>query len=90
MSGPSKHFVQKQPTSGSAMLLVDANSSRVGLTVQNAGSVRVHYGDANVDTTYPYLEPGDVLDDSAPGNSLDDFYGRTASGTGDLRITEVY
>jgi hypothetical protein len=90
MSGPAKHYSRKQPTSGAVMQLLDANSSRVGLLIQNAGTVRCHIGDAAVDTTYPYLEPGDVLTDNAPGISLDDWYGIAASGTADLRITEVY
>ncbi len=87
----AKHNTQKAPTSGAAMLLVDANSSRQGLTIQNAGSVRVHYGpDNTVDTTAPFLEPGDVLNDSGDSVCLDDWWARAASGTGDLRITEVF
>lgn len=84
----SKHPVQKAPTT-SAMELVDANASRTSCLIQNASAtVRVYLGKDNTVSTSTdiFLDPGDSLEDE----STDAWWGKTASGTGDLRIVEVF
>lgn len=83
----TKHPVQKAPST-SAMQLVDANSARSKIFIQNAGSVRVYLDRDNTVSTASsiYLDAGDTLDD----DTTDDWWGITASGTGDLRIVEIF
>lgn len=83
----TKHPVQKAPTT-SAMQLVDANSARSKIFIQNAGTVRVYLGKDNAVSTASdiFLDPTDALDD----DTTDDWWGITASGTGDLRIVEIF
>lgn len=83
----TKHPVQKAPTT-SAMELVDANASRTSIVIQNAGTVRVYLGKDNTVSAASdiFLDPLDVLDD----DTTDAWWGKTASGTGDLRIVEVF
>lgn len=82
-----KSFGRAQPTVA-ATLIVSANPSRTSLTLRNAGSVTVYLGrDATVTATSGYpLEAGEIMEDT---DSIDAYYGITASGTGDIRSIEV-
>lgn len=83
-----KHPVQKAPTDAEAMELVDANPSRVSITIQNAGAVRVYFGpdDTVSDESGVFLEPGGSLTEA----DQDAWFCRAASGTGDVRGYEVF
>lgn len=83
----TKHPVQKAPTT-TAMELVDANSGRTSIVIQNAGTVRVYLDRDNTVSAASsiYLDPADILED----DTTDAWWGKAASGTGDLRIVEVF
>lgn len=77
----------KAPTTA-ALLLLASNASRISALLSNAGSVTVYLGRGNsvAATTGIPLAPGASLTDT---DSTDDWWGITASGTGDIRVLEV-
>lgn len=84
----TKHPVLVTPGT-SATLVVDANSSRTSLFLQNFGATRVYLGKDNTVTTATatcFLDQYDTLED----DSTDDWWGITSSGTADLRGNEVF
>lgn len=85
----TKHPVAVTPGT-TATLIVDANSARSSLFLQNFhATVRVYIGkDSSVTpaTATGYLDPADTLED----DTTDDWWGITSSGTGDLRGHEVF
>lgn len=82
---------RKQPTTV-AMLLVSDNISRKVVEIFNVGAVDVYLGGSDVTADdgilLPALTSGIVqsLEDSSSSNA---WYGITAAGTADLRVTEV-
>jgi hypothetical protein len=75
------------PTS-TALLALAANTSRLNAVLYNNGVQTIYLGVDNTVTTSTGqpLAPGCALYDS---DSSDAWYGIVASGTGDLRVTEV-
>lgn len=70
-----------------ADLLLAANPARIVAAFYNNGAVTVYLGDSGVTSADDWpLPPGGVFVDNT---STDAWYGRTASGTGDIRFIEV-
>ena len=90
----NKHLSVAAPTAA-ASLLLDGNSSRIACVIQNVGAVDVYLGPDNTVTASGAtrglkLAAGATLTEEAPSCSTDSWYAITASGTGDLQITEVF
>ena len=79
-------FTAAAPTT-SATLLLAANTSRKSALLYNNGSQVVYLGGSGVTTsTGQPVPPGGAIADGAGAGA---WYGITATGTGDIRVTEV-
>lgn len=82
------NFTKASPTT-TATLLLAANRRRTGVTLVNEGSVAVYINfnsGVTTSTGFPIPVGGDLEIEG----TTDTIYGITASGTGDIRIAEMY
>lgn len=85
--GNKSEPVKKVPT-GTAMLLLAANTGRITAIFENVGSVDVYVGPSSsvAVATGILLKAGAIMTDSI---TADAWYGITAGATADVRVMEV-
>lgn len=72
-----------------ATLLLAANYRRAAAILFNSGGVTVYLGADNTVSTTNYIASVDASYSFTDDNSIDAWWGITASGTGQIRATEV-